>query len=234
MNYKKRLIILVGSIIIYLVITFVYNSVNSHDYKEVFVLKKDVLRGEILYETDFEKISLNENNTFFTETVFVSNEIQNYVSTKDLSKGCILLKEDIVEKSQYNKANKDLEIISIKISNPDDVASYQIEKNSVVNLYYTGKLGFAKDILEDINLPYVSTKTESINKVDSEYITIKLIENIKVIDLFDKYGNVIGSNNYVKNESNKIDTIMFEIKKDLVMKINNLKNYGQFSISVVR
>lgn len=234
MNYKKRLIILVSSIIVYLVIIFVYNNINSNDFKEIFVLSRDIKRGESLQENDFERLYVNRNNSFLNDTLLITDEFKNYVLSKDLSKGAILLKENVTEKSSYVDTNKNFEIISIKISNSEDIASYQIEKNSVVNLYYTGKLSLAKGILEDIKLPYVINDVESVNKIDNEYITIKLIENIKVLDLFDKYGNVIESNKLIKNETNKIDTIMFEVDKDLVIKINNLKNYGKFSISVVR
>lgn len=231
MSYKKRLIILVSSVFIYIIIIFIYNKINASNYNEAFVLKNDVLRGQTLKESDFKQIKLKENDIITNLGIFITDKIENYVPRKDLSKGCILLKEDVIEKNEYNKSAEDTEIISIKISNPEDIVSYQIEKNSIVNLYYTGKLKLAKGILEDIDLPSIATKNSNI---DSEYVTIKLIENIKVIDLFDKYGNVIERGNYVKNEASKIDTIMFELKKDLVIKINNLKKYGEFSISIKR
>lgn len=232
MIYKKRLIILVSSIFIYLTLMFLYNKFITHDCKEVFVLKEDLLRGETLQENSFERVSLKENKKFFYEAFNLEENIEEYVLTKDLSKGCILLKEDVVKKTEYNNVSSDSEIISIKISNPDDIVSYQIEKDSIVNVYYTGKLDLAKGILNDIDLSYINTNSS--NKIDNQYMTIKLIENAKVINVFDKYGNVVKNNNHTKTESNKIDTVMFEVKKDLVMKINNLKKYGQFSISVMR
>ncbi len=59
-----------------------------------------------------------------------------------------------------------------------------------------------------------------------------MASDIKVINLFDKYGNIIEDDISKKGESNKIDTVMFELDKDLVMNINNLKNYGEFCITV--
>lgn len=234
MNYKKKIIILVCSVWVYLGLIFLYSRLNTHDYKEAYVLKKDLLRGEWLKQGDFEKVYIKSNDMFFNSDIFLLNENEQYVLNKDLSKGGILLKDHLISNSEYTKASQETEIISIKISNPEDIVSYQIEKNSVVNLYYTGNLELAKDILEELNLPFISTKQENISRVDSKYITMKLVENLKVINIFDKYGNVIESGKHLKNETNKIDTIMFEVNKNLVMKINNLKNYGQFSISIIR
>lgn len=215
-------------------ILFIYNKINNDNFKEVLVLNNDVTRGENLESSDFNKVIIKDNNLFVDEEVLLLEDVQNFVLRKDLTKGAIVLKKDLIEKSKYNTIDNQTEIISINISNSDDIVSYQIEKNSIVNLYYTGKYELAKSVLKDLNLPNVSTKNENINKIDGEYITVKLAENIKILDLFDKYGNAVDSKSYNKNESNKIDTIMFSANNNMIMKIKNLKNYGEFSISVVK
>ena len=234
MSYKKRLIVLVCAIFVYMCILFLYNKINNDNCIEVLVLNNDVTRGENLESSDFNKVIIKDKNLFVEEEVLMLEDVQNFVLRKDLTKGAIVLKKDLIEKSKYNTIDEQTEIISVNISNSDDIVSYQIEKNSIVNLYYTGKYSLAKNILKDLNLPNVSTKNDNINKMDGEYITVKLVENIKILDLFDKYGNVVDTKNYNKNESNKIDTIMFNANNDMIMKIKNLKNYGEFSISVVK
>lgn len=231
---RRRLIILILSASIFFMLTYIYNLVSlDKDYIEAFLVKERFSRGDVLNINNLSKVYLKKDNNNVEENFVLSNNLEKYVANKDIEKGKLLLKDDLILESSYNNVEEDYEIISIKISNPEDIVSYQIEKDSIVNLYYTGKSEFASNILNDMKNSYVSTNKKS-NSFDNGFVTVKLADNVKVINLFDKYGNMIKDKNTIKNELNKVDTIMFKLKKELVMKISNLKNYGDFSVSIIK
>lgn len=231
---RRRLIILILSASIFFMLTYIYNLVSlDKDYIEAFLVKERFSRGDVLNINNLSKVYLKKDNNNVEENFVLSNNLEKYVASKDIEKGKLLLKDDLILESSYNNVEEDYEIISIKISNPEDIVSYQIEKDSIVNLYYTGKSEFASNILNDMKNSYVSTNKKS-NSFDNGFVTVKLADNVKVINLFDKYGNMIKDKNTIKNELNKVDTIMFKLKKELVMKISNLKNYGDFSVSIIK
>ena len=60
-----------------------------------------------------------------------------------------------------------------------------------------------------------------------------MLENVKIIDVFDKYGNKV---NKKKENIDKLDvySIMIEVEKEMITRINNLKNYGKFSLSIIK
>lgn len=234
MSSKKRLIVVIFSVLIYFLLTFLYNNVLlKQRYLEAYMLKENISRGQTLSLDNLEKVYLKNSGNNNLESLVLKDNFGKYVSKNDITKGSIVLKEDFLFYDEYNKANEGKEIISIKISNPEDFASYQVEKNSIVNIYYTGKSEFANNILNNVKSSYISTNNKE-NKLNSGYITVKLASDVKVINLFDKYGNIVQNKIVKKGESNKIDTVMLELDKDLVMSINNLKNYGEFSITVKR
>lgn len=213
---------------------YIYNFVSLDKYYiEAFLVKEKFSRGDTLSINNLTKVYLKKDNNSVVENFVLEDDLEKYVASKDIDKGTLLVKDDLILENLYNNVEEDCEVISIKISNPEDVVSYQIEKDSIVNLYYTGKSEFASNILSDMKNSYVSTN-KKVNSLDTGFVTVKLADNIKVINLFDKYGNVIKDKNTIKNELNKVDTIMFKLKKELVMKISNLKNYGDFSVSIVK
>lgn len=233
MNLKRRLIFLIVLLSLFFLFVYLYNLISlNKNYLKVYMAQEDFTRGSILNAEKLTTIYLKRDSSISDNFVFNEN-LEKYVVKKDIAKGKLLVKEDVILKDSYNKIDEDCEIISIKIANPEDIVSYQIEKDSIVNLYYTGKAELASNIISGMNRSYLSTNNKA-SGFDNGYITVKLADNIKVINIFDKYGNVIKDRNSIKNELNKVDTIMFELKKDLVIKINNLKNYGQFSVSIIK
>ena len=59
------------------------------------------------------------------------------------------------------------------------------------------------------------------------YVTIRLLENAKIINCYDKYGEIVTTNGSTQ-------TILLEVSKEESIKINNLKNCGKFSVSIIK
>ena len=138
-----------------------------------------------------------------------------------------LLKDYCINAEEYISSTNLKEIICLNIENSDDFVSYQVAKDSIVNVYYTGKTEFATSIAEEINVPNIKSND------NTGYISFKLLENVKIIDVFDKYGNKV---NKKKENMDKLDvySIMIEVEKEMITRINNLKNYGKFSLSIIK
>ena len=55
--------------------------------------------------------------------------------------------------------------------------------------------------------------------------TVKILNNVKILNCYDVEGKIV-------KENNNIDSIIVETDKELAIKINNLKEYGNFTISM--
>lgn len=233
MSYRRKLIILILSIGICFGIMAIYEKiVIHHDFEEILILKQEVKRGEMLNPEMFRKVRIEKGNESEDMNFVKMDQLKGVVANFDMKKGNILLKENILSLQVYNKAEEGYEIISIPIRNSDDIASYQVRKYQRISLYYTGKTNLASNLLKELPLESVNSNQNS--KLEEGYTTVKLLENIAIMDIYDQYGNVITSNQIENGKSEKMDTIMIEVKKDMALKINNLKQYGNFSIAIIQ
>jgi SAF domain len=225
MNKKYVLIILIIAMFIYFIITYIYfNFITKDNIENVIVIKEDLYRGQKIEEKNYIQISIRSGNINNVASV---DDISNKVLNCDLKRGQILLKDYCINAEEYISSTNLKEIICLNIENSDDFVSYQVAKDSIVNVYYTGKTEFATSIAEEINVPNIKSND------NTGYISFKLLENVKIIDVFDKYGNKV---NKKKENMDKLDvySIMIEVEKEMITRINNLKNYGKFSLSIIK
>lgn len=227
MRYKRNIIIILVSIIIYIVLNIVYNNifVKSNEIK-VFVLKEDISRGNEISGEKLQEIIL-KNYDLSVNYIQDVSILKDKVNEIDLYKGQILSSDMFIDKSEYICSKEDEEIVSIKIQNSENSSSYKISKDTMVNIYYTGKTEYANEILKNM---------DSVNVIsggESGYITVKLFDNIEIVDVYDKYGNKI-EQGLVKEDSEKLlDTVLINTNSQMAMMIYNLSRYGEFSISVL-
>jgi hypothetical protein len=211
---KKKIYIIVFSIIIYLILQFIYNNyIVNNNLQYVYVLNKNLNRGDFLKMEDLNKIKVD-----LTGLNNYTKEFKEGYIKYDCYEGQLLLSDMLLDKKEYDKIENNNELTSIKLNQPDDVLGYKISKYDVVNVYFSGKVNDMSNILKLI------AKENVISSNESGYVTIRLLENIKVKDIYTKNNNA----------NSIIDTIIFETDRDNVLKINNLKNYGKFSVSLVK
>lgn len=219
MKLKRNIYIIILSIIIYFIVSFFYeNIVIREDLKYVYILDKNVHRGDLVLESDFKKVKISEQQSdrYLTETT-----TRKYYND-DYPAGYLVLKEMVILSDEYIKTDLDKEILSIKLDLSEDAASYQLGKGSIVNIFYSAKSSDVSEIINSINKETVAS-----NKLNNGYITIKLLDKVKIKNCYDKFGKVVTS-------PNVIETILVEVSKEESIKINNLKNYGKFSLSIIK
>jgi hypothetical protein len=230
MKYKKRNIyIIIFSIFTYLLVTFLYNKFILNDkFIEICVLNKDFKRGDKISEDSIFLLKVNIENKNIQ--YLSKEEVIGKILKNDFCQGQLLTKDLIEDKSTYINPSDGKEIVTIPIKNAYDIVSYRIEKGSIVNIYYTGKASQLNNFINSSNLENITSSGTS-----DSYTTIKILENVKIIDIFDKYGNSIKiDKSDTKNKDFQIDAIMVETTKEKVMKISNIKNYGTFNISILK
>lgn len=219
MKIKRNICIIVISIFLYFILSVFYkNFVLNNDYKYVFLLSRNVSRGDMVLESDFIKVKVSgySSDKYFTEYT------DNKYYKDDYLEGCIILKEMVMASEEYIKVDLNNELVSIKLNFAEDAASYQIEKGSIVNVFYSAKLSDISEIINNINKETIIS-----NKLENGYVTIRLLNNIKIKNCYDKFGKVA-------TNSSVIETIILEISKDDSIRINNMKNYGKFSVSIIK
>lgn len=230
MKYKKKNIyILLFSIFIYLLLSFIYNKFILNDkFVEICILNKDLKRGDKISQDSFYLLKVNAENNG-----------RQYVSKKDVigkvvknnfCQGQVLSTDLVEDEMSYISPSDSKEIVTIPVKNACDIVSYHIEKGNIVNIYYTGKTIQLNNFINTNNFENITSSGNN-----DSYTTIKFLEKIKILDVFDKYGNSIKiSENDTKNKDLQVDAIMLETTKENVMKISNIKNYGTFNISILK
>lgn len=219
MKFKRNIYIVIISIIIYFTLTLCYEKfILKDEFKYVYCITKNVSRGDKVLESDLVKVKIYNDSIDKYLSVYVEDRYYK----DDYVDGTIILNNMIFTGEEYNKARENKEIISLKLNSADDAASYQIEKGSIVNIFYSAKLSEIENIFNNINKTSIVS-----NDLDSGYVTLQLLEKVEILNCFDKYGNIA-------KKANTIETILIEVAKEESIKINNLKNYGKFTVSIIK
>lgn len=221
-KYKKRIIVICFALILYFSLVFIKNKMTNLNITQVYVLNKEKERGEKINIEDVNKINVNKSSFNFDSV----ENVDDIVAKETLKCGQILNKEQIVKESEFIQvSSQDKERIIIKLSDLDTNSSSIFEKNSVVNIYYTGRTSQLENVIKDIQT--IMIKSSSIS---DGYTTIALLKNVIIINIYDNNGKKIQE----KNSSNIIDSIEIEVDSNMAAIIENLKNYGKFSITIKR
>lgn len=235
MNTKSKLVAVIIAIICYLVITYIYyNFIVEKNSIEICVLSRDIAKGENIKDDDFYKIKINANDVEkfkdgvypISEYIIDLNQITNLALKDNYSKGTVILNNMLNKKEDIINPNIGNEVIAMALDRADLSASYQIEKGSKINIYYSAK---AKDI-ENMNNK-LERYEKIVNSSDNGYTTLKVFSNVKVIDVYNKYG--VSMENETEDSTNLMETFLIEVSNEEAILISYLKNYGDFSVTLV-
>ena len=131
-----------------------------------------------------------------------------------MTAGMIISNNMILSEEESIELNDEEELIAIKVKNVENLGGLKIKKGDIVNIYASAKISELKSISNLSELESFS------NESANGYITIKMLRKTKVI-------------NCVCSDGNNVDIIVIKVDKNDSLKINNLKNYCEFSIGVV-
>lgn len=225
MKYKRNVIIVMIAVAFYFIVTTIYNRIVIKEQEvRIYVVKEDIAKGETIDQSKLYQI--NAFNQIESEYLVDLNGLKEKVASMDLSKGQMLTKDVLIEKEKMLVPKEGKELVSLKIASPENGVSYTIQKNELVNVYYTGKLENMEPVVADMEMSNI------ISGGTPDYMTIKLLEKVKVMGVYDSLGKEL-SQQGIQNNDKVIDTVVFEVDSKIAMMIYNLQKYGNFSVSLM-
>lgn len=208
-NTRKILISFMISLCIVLIFQVIFNSMFKLDNKTIYVLNKDIYKGEKITKEDLKNITVS-NKLDMKDNFDINYE--NKVAKENLSKGQVLSNENISNKKDLGESGEKYEYVSIEIKNISDAMAYQLKKGDNINVYFT-----SRDI---------AGKNESGSIVQNTK-TIKVLENKNIIGVYDSSGNEVVSGDVY-------NAIILRVTNEEAINISNIKEEGKFNISLVK
>lgn len=220
LKIEKASLIIISAIlalIVFVILTLVQNSlINCEEEINVLIAIKDIEKETKLNNSYFKEVfipvSLAKELGVLTR---LDNELYNRTNIykgQFVSNSLVATKEEL----KIIEVEENKEKISLELTDEASMLSYQIKKGDKVNLYFTGK----PDVVDNIASKFS-------NVLSSNLTTIKILENEEILGIYDKDGVGIESENFTVPTS-----IVFGVTKENAEVINNLRNQGDFNITM--
>ena len=213
-NSKKLIISLCISLVILGVCELIYSKTLKENEVEIKVATEDIYKGETISEEIIKRIKIKKNSDL---NKYGNVDVSEKVASRNILAGKILEEGDVSEKIDNKKDEENYEYVTIEVKNISDGLAYQLKKGDKVNLYYTVKDKQINAIEQENN---IKNSIENIK-------TIRLIEHLEVINVFDASGNVT-------NDKGIYSAIMFRVTENQAITIANIISEGTFSVTLIK
>lgn len=231
MKYKKYIIMLALSIVIFLVLMYVYqNVINEDNLVSTYIAISDIKRGEKPSTKNLKKIYIDFKDYKENANNYLKNleDKENFVFNSDVKCGNIILETSLIKENEYI-VDSDYEYISLKVENSEDSSSYNIKKGSHINVYCTAKTDQLEDIISFYSDKNFDTFTSGVKE---SYTTVNILKDVEVVDSYNKFGISMVNVDDLGADT-VIDTVMIKLKKEEGIKLNNIKKYGKISLTLI-
>lgn len=211
------------SIVLFFILTLIqWKLVNNTNFQIVFIAAQDIKKEEKITNANIKEVRVPEDLIVGTKAVLDRKELEDRYAVTEIFKGEIIFSGNLESKDKLKIVEVDsgLERIAINIENPENAVAYQIKSKDRIHLYFTGRTGVIRESFNHYGL-----KLESVED-DNAMQTVKLIENVEVLGIYDKFGL-----NCEENESKTPDTIVLGVSSKEAEIINNLRSQGIFDIT---
>lgn len=215
------------SIVIFIALNLINAKLFKKEiYQEAYILNKDIEKGTELTNEYFTKIKIKDGSIDNLDIPI--HEIKNYVAKDNYLKDQIINKEMLEIEDVYMKEKSNSEKIYIPIDLKQ--ITQDIDTNKIVSIYYTGRTSQLQEIVKKLNVDNVDTVSSS--SITDSYTTFNLIEEARIIDMYDENGNSIKTQK--DNTVTSVMVISINVSREMALLINNMKNYGSFSLTIKR
>lgn len=137
-----------------------------------------------------------------------------------MNRGMVLNEDMLILEDESVPLTESEELVAIKVKNVENSLGFELKKGSIVDIYASSRISELKKIA---NLESVESFS---NESPNGYITIKILDKVKVERCLDSEGNNVKA-------SSVIDIVVLKVEKSMALKIINLKNYCDFSLGIV-
>lgn len=217
--YKRKILILICFLVIYILLVFIHSKITNDNLKEVFVLTKDINRGENITLDNTKKVKIDSTSL----NIKYVDKVDNLLAKNNLKLGTILSDEIVISSEEYEEIKEDKESILINLSDKINNLNLALEKGSIINIYYTGRSSQLKGLIDKDKYKQIES-----GSITDSYITVLLLKDVEVKSIYDQSGNNI------EGKTESISAINIEVDEPTAILIENIKKYGEFSITVKR
>lgn len=213
---KIKRIIFAASISLVLLITcnIFIGLKDKNSYIEIPIATQMIIKGKLIKKEDIKWVRLKQTND--TKNMYkdlINSNIIGKISNSNIEKGQIVIKQAVISKEL--KSSEDMSYVSIPITNQIESIGNNVEKGSVITVYYTAKRRLVSEILKNKERVYGSD-------ADDALVTSKLLDRVEVFDVV--------SNLQTNNDG--ITAVVIHAKNEDAMLIANLKSQGNFYIAL--
>lgn len=208
-NTKKLIISFVISLCIVLIFQVIFNNLCKSDNKTIYVLNKDIYKGEKITKEDLKNITVSGN---LDMNACFNVDYLNKVANENLVKGQVLNSSHVIKKEDLDKQEEKYEYVSIETKNISESMAYQLKKGDNINVYFT-----SRDITGENSSQSIVQNTK----------TIKVLENKMIIGLYDSSGKEVV-------DQDVYNAIVLRVTDKEAVSISNIKEEGSFNISLVK
>lgn len=217
-KYSTLILSFIFSIIVFVVLIYVQKSIiNQEELMQVYIVKQNVNICDNITIDMLDVINISKNQILSTDIFTNTNILENVVANKKLSKGKILLNEDLLNKSELENYISSVytQQVIIPISSVDNSISSIANDNNYVDVYIT-----AESLYEPDNI----SEYEKVNNKNTS--TFLYIQKAKPICFLDDNGNILKNKGLAKS-------VVLELNQKQALYINYIKGKAVFNLTLI-
>lgn len=215
---RKIILALTISLVILLIINFVFITKTNSNYIELPIFNSNILKDSTISQKNISYIKVKKESLKeeYLENILGDIDFKNCVLKQDVHKGELVTKNVMVSKDKENIEDKIYVVLPVSIES--SVTCNKLTFGDTITVFYTAKL---KDVSNAIN------GKEKIHATETQegFVTCKLLEEVQFVSKYDATANEI--------KDGVVASILIRVKSEDAMLISNLKQTGTFDIVIL-
>lgn len=221
-RYSTLILSFICSVIIFIVLIVVQTKmVNKSEGVVAYIVSKDVDIYESITSDMLDSVCITLIDGIQEDLIKDVSNLSDYVTKEKITKGKILLKQDVVKKVDLTNyiSEQYVQRVIIPLSNVDNGLTHIINDNTFINLYITID---AQYLPSDIDIYMQMPMTTDYE----QKVTFLYLEKKKPICFLDENGIISSKEGFCKS-------VVLELTKEQAMYINYIKGKAGFSITAI-
>lgn len=219
------IISIVLTVVVYTISIFMQKKLVQYvPTMKCMIATEDIDSYSKIYSYQIKEVDMPVSIIASTKIVKSINEVENLYLKEKIYKGQILIagQFDTKENLSMYVAEAGKEKIAIKIKSAENGVAYNIRENSQVNVYATLRNEYSNQMLSGL-------EKYSIGSEDDGYSIITILENTKVLGIFNVNGQPVEN---VFDEETP-DTILVAVTPEQARQINLIRDIATFNVTAL-
>lgn len=216
-------IAIILTVILFLISTYLQRKlINYEPTMKCYVAIQDIEEYEKMSPEKMQEVDIPIQVTMNMRVVQDPEDVDGLYASSKIYSGQILVKNQFASKEKLSIYEGELgkEKIAIKIKNAENGVSYGIREKSIINVYATLRTEYSNNVFPEANRQFIGSETDG-------FCVIKVLENVKVIGVFDSQGYEVEKD----NQDSMPDTVMVCVMPSEARDINLIRDIATFNIT---